>query len=134
MARITTRSIVVRALLDYRAGDPGGAAGRLEKLALVADDSLTLLGRITLALARFRLGREAEARRDLHRASESLRRSRPRFDRGQQYVGLSWQDWIVPEVLLREAEELILDPSFPADPFVPGGSPILLSPVHPAAQ
>ena len=114
--------LAVRALVDYRAGDPEAAARRLEKLSLDADDSWASVGRITLALARFRLGREAESRRDLHRASETLRRSRPRLDRGQQYAAIFWQDWLVAEVLLREAEELLLDPGFPADPFVRAGN------------
>jgi len=113
--------LVMRALVDYRAGDPGRAVERLEAISLVADDRWAYLGRIVLALAQFQIGRGADARQGLNRVSEALRQSRPRIDRGQQYGTKYWQDWIVPEVLLREAEELILDSGFPADPFVHGG-------------
>ncbi|MHC5541439.1 tetratricopeptide repeat protein, partial [Singulisphaera rosea] len=109
--------LIVRALLDYRAGDFDKAAERLESLSLVSDDCWTHVGRITLALAHFKLGREAEARRDFHKASEAVLRSRPRLDRGQRYDENLWPDWVGAEVLLHEAEAVILDPAFPVDPF-----------------
>ena len=112
---------VIRALLDYRAGNYDHAAARLEQVSFNSEENRwwVHVGRITLAMARHQLGHKAEARQQLLEAGTMLRRTRPRIDRGQLYVEADSFYSVIPEVLLREAEELILDPVFPAVPFAP---------------
>ena len=61
-----------------------------------------------LAMAHHRLGHQAEARRWLDR-----------FRNDQAPEGGSYWNDLEIRLLRREAESLILDPAFPADPFAP---------------
>jgi hypothetical protein len=102
-------------LADYRGGRPGRAVHRLRE-GRWRDDELGLYARLVLAMAEQRAGDAARARRLLADASAALRSQRT------QIAGNSWHDWLVCELLRREAEATILeDPIFPADPFAPDG-------------
>src|SRR5262249_14606862 len=61
--------------------------------------------------------RPVEARGALDQASELYRPCAA--NPGGPLPGGHWHDRIIGEILLREAEALILDPAFPADPFAP---------------
>ncbi len=111
-------SVGAVAAADYRAGRFEAAAQRLRSLR--AMDSSTdrppiLTGRLILAMACQRLGRTAEARRELFSASEEITRD---LGAGREIPPFGyWHDWLRIQLLRREAEALILDPDFPADPF-----------------
>jgi hypothetical protein len=77
-----------------------------------------------LALAHHRLGHTDEARRWLDRAESWLNRldrayaaEAPGILSGQPQVPVSFEFWVYAQVLRREAAGLILDASFPSDPF-----------------
>jgi tetratricopeptide (TPR) repeat protein len=106
------------AAVDYRAGRFEAAVERLSARKL--DDELYPIERYTshvvLAMAYHRLGRAAEARRELVAAS---RVDRANSDLAEREVPLSgyWHDQLRYHLLRHEAEALILDPDFPPDPF-----------------
>jgi hypothetical protein len=73
-----------------------------------------------LAMAHHRLGHADEARRFLAKAHDT--RGDPARDikpREVMSLQAEWFDRAEFQLLLREAEELILGPSFPDDPFQP---------------
>jgi serine/threonine protein kinase/tetratricopeptide (TPR) repeat protein len=108
---------VTRGLADYR-------RGRFADAVAAANAGLAwspqhwnceLPGHLVRAMALSQLGRLGEARAALGRAAELYRTSvvRP----GGPLPGGNWPDRLIGEVLLREAEALIFDATFPADPF-----------------
>jgi hypothetical protein len=109
---------VVVAAVDYRAGRFKAVAQRLRSLREMGSsiDRLPVItGRLILAMAYRRLGRTAEARRELSSASEEITRI-VGADREVPPDGY-WHDVLRIQLLRHEAETLILDPDFPADPF-----------------
>jgi serine/threonine protein kinase/Tfp pilus assembly protein PilF len=110
---------VTRGLADYR-------RGRFADAVEAADSGLAwrpqhwnreLPAHLVRAMALSRLGRPGEARAALGRASDLYRAvvaSPGGFIRGGD-----WPDRLIAEILLREAEALILDSTFPPDPFAP---------------
>ena len=111
-------SVVAVAAVDYRAGRFEAAADRLRSLremASLTDRPPILTGRLILAMTCRRLGRNAEARRELSSASEEITRTLGAVREIPPFG--YWHDWLRVQLLRREAEALILDPDFPADPF-----------------
>jgi tetratricopeptide (TPR) repeat protein len=108
---------VTGGLADYRRGRFADAVAAVDSCLSRGrlDWNCELPAHLVRAMALSRLGRPGEARATLGRASELYRRcvSRP----GGPIPGGNWADRLIGEVLLREAEALILDPTFPADPF-----------------
>ena len=109
-----------KGLADYRRGRFADAVAAIEK-DHSADDgrewNLQVMAGSVRAMALMRLGRREEARAALEKASGLYRSNVP------QAIALDpgafWTDLLICEVLLREAEVLVvLDPAFPADPFV----------------
>jgi hypothetical protein len=77
-----------------------------------------------LALAHGRLGHIDQARHWLERAASWLNRldktyaaEAPGILSGQPSVPVSFEFWVYAQVVRREAAGLILDASFPIDPF-----------------
>jgi len=108
---------VTQALADYR-------QGRFAEAVAAADSclargpvrwNLELPARLVRAMALSRLGRPVEARAALDRASELYQTCVARPDGAG--TGGNWPDLVIGEILLREAEALILDSAFPTDPF-----------------
>jgi tetratricopeptide (TPR) repeat protein len=117
------RAYVVGAAL-LRAGRLGEAVRRFEEsLAIEPEWFEHGLNAYGLALAHHRLGHPDEARRWLDRAERWL----TELDRiyataspsavARQQVPVSFVSWVYAQVLRREATRLILDASFPTDPF-----------------
>jgi tetratricopeptide (TPR) repeat protein len=93
-----------RALADYRRGRYRAAEKRLEELLAGGQRSwdLTVPGLLVQAMARQRLGQAGPARQTLARALQRLRQTVPRV----ADAGGSWHDWLICQVLRREAEAL----------------------------
>jgi serine/threonine protein kinase/tetratricopeptide (TPR) repeat protein len=120
----TARSEIMRLYAELARGMAKYRQGRFVDAADSADHCLAKLpiswnlelpARMVRAMSRYRLGNVRGARDDLERASESFARrvAKP----GGTEPGGAWTDLLICETLLREAEVLILDPTFPADPF-----------------
>ncbi|MCL4206748.1 MAG: protein kinase [Pirellulaceae bacterium] len=107
------------ALSSYRAGEPQQALRWAQKL----DDSPTFqsgaLALVVRSMAEYRLGQTDQARRTLAEVTESI--PVPLRTLGtDQYDGVLpvpdsviAHDWLIPEILRREAERLILTPDEP---------------------
>jgi Flp pilus assembly protein TadD len=104
-------------LADYR-------RGRFAQAVAAADSCLSrgpgnwnceLPSHLVRAMALSRLGRGGEAQAVLNRASELYQRCAARPV--GSISGGDWPDLLIAEILLREAEALILDSTFPANPF-----------------
>jgi hypothetical protein len=101
-----------------REGHPGAA---LEAFRPVESSTIPVVFplqlRVVKAIAYQHYGQPTEARRELAETRRLVKASK--FDpRHEGLYVADWQDWLRVEVLLREAESLILyDPAFPADPF-----------------
>ncbi len=110
-------SEVVVAAVNYRAGRFEAVTERLRSLrgAESRNDESIITGRLILAMAYRRLGRTVEAGRELCSARREITRV-VGTDREIPPPGF-WHDWLRLQLLRHEAEELILDPDFPADPF-----------------
>jgi serine/threonine protein kinase/Flp pilus assembly protein TadD len=117
--RVLPWAEATRGLAEYR-------RGRFASAVAAADSCLSrgqrnwncaLPAHLVRAMALLRLGRPGEARAALDRASELYRTvvATP----GGPTRGGDWHDQLIAEILFREAEGLILDPTFPADPFAP---------------
>jgi tetratricopeptide (TPR) repeat protein len=104
----------------YRAGRYGEAAALFEQWVRDyggVDFQAEALGVsiLVLAMAQQRLGDTAKARAGLEDALRHLQKMGPERAGGPPRVDVN--DWLADQVFLREAEALILDPIFPADPF-----------------
>ena len=98
----------------YLLGDWAAAASILERAA--ARPGAPALDGLLLALARHHLGRSAEARSDCDRALERLRTERAdEENRDVAVAALMAIRGLAPD----EADSLLLDAAFPADPFAP---------------
>jgi hypothetical protein len=107
-------------LAAFRAGRYGRAVeSTLKSLDLGANWLAASLNYPVLAMAHHRLGHRDEARQWLEQARG--RRGDARSRRWVQYFTSSgaWWDRVEFQLLLREADEMILDAAFPADPFSP---------------
>jgi serine/threonine protein kinase/WD40 repeat protein len=109
------------ALADYRAGDHARALGRLDPVGPLRGYTGTgpqqAFASVVAALAHAGLGHREVALDALHRADSLLRanlRDHP------VPLGTDWLDWVLDEVLYREARaRIVYDPIFPPDPFAP---------------
>jgi WD40 repeat protein/tetratricopeptide (TPR) repeat protein len=96
--------LMTRGFVDYRAGRYADAAGWLEKaLANEPPVYVRATGRFLLAMAQQRMGRADEARRTLARARDITAKEMPPLEESAGW----WHDWMVNDLLRREAEELI---------------------------
>jgi hypothetical protein len=94
----------------YRSGRHREAIARLEEAIAVGGGSLSPIEAIFLAMAHFRTGGPAKARALL---------SGPWRDEPDGLSAEAWWAWRGHRLLRHEAERLILDPEFPANPFSP---------------
>jgi serine/threonine protein kinase/Flp pilus assembly protein TadD len=110
-------ALVTRGLADYRRGRFADAVEAIDSCLSRRPENWNcqLPAHLVRAMALSRLGRPAEARAALKTASE-LYRTRVAGPGGPTPGG-HWHDRLIGEILLREAEALILDSTFPADPF-----------------
>jgi WD40 repeat protein/tetratricopeptide (TPR) repeat protein len=111
----------VLGLAEFRAGRYDQAVGHLgESLKLGKTWIAAPLNGPVLAMAHHRLGRRDEARSWLKRAHG---RPSDAADGAAAVLGLSsralWWDRVEFQLLLREADTLLLDTAFPPDPFAP---------------
>ncbi len=96
--------LLARALTAYRAGRDAEAAAWLEKvLATEGRGYVRTAGHFLLALAQHRVGRTEDARKTLARAREMMAHDMPSLEKS----GDDWHDWMVCDLLRREAEALI---------------------------
>jgi serine/threonine-protein kinase len=110
---------VARGLAAYRAGEFARAIEWLKAVPADSGNRTEELAWAVLACAHQRLGHRDDARWALERIRTRVRRAMPRIERGQLY-GNEWHDWLALLILLREAEDLVLDTGFPSKPFAPG--------------
>jgi hypothetical protein len=111
----------------YAVGLVAFRAGRYERAIESTLKSLDLgarwiaapLNHPVLAMAHHRLGHREEARQWLEQAHG--RRGDARSRRRVEYLASSgaWWDRLEFQLLLREADAMVLDAAFPADPFAP---------------
>jgi hypothetical protein len=101
-----------KCLIEYRAGRPEGAlagANRMAQEKLLGNWQFEAPARLVRSLAQLRLGHRDEARGELEavRTLERTRIPRP----GSSEFGRNWGDWLVMDVLRREAEQALRDDS-----------------------
>ncbi|MFI5459448.1 MAG: protein kinase [Isosphaerales bacterium] len=100
----------------YRTGRLDESIRRLEEADTSAGDEVTSMqNRLVLAMAHQRRGHAATARALL--AEVAAWWAAIGVGKSERPAGLPALDWMALLVLRREAEALILDPGFPADPF-----------------
>jgi hypothetical protein len=100
----------------YLLGDWASAAAVLERAAAQADGSA--LGRFLLALAHHHLGRADEARSECDRALARLRTDRAKGEDVDETHDVAAEALMTIRGLnIAQAEALLLDAAFPADPF-----------------
>jgi tetratricopeptide (TPR) repeat protein len=111
----------VQGLAHYRAGQYERAIECLNKsMELRPTWTAVALNWPVLAMAHHRLGHAAEARRYLEKAHDTRGDKARDIQPGEVISSKAlWYDRAEFQVLLREAEELILDSAFPDDPFRP---------------
>jgi len=104
----------VRVLGDYRAGLFKEALARSDECLAQPSPpwNRKIPAQLVRAMSLSRLGRAPEAHAALAKAAETLRKQRPGL--GSIELGDAWHDWVVCEVLHREAEALLKSPGRPA--------------------
>jgi WD40 repeat protein/serine/threonine protein kinase/tetratricopeptide (TPR) repeat protein len=96
--------LMARGLADYRAGRWADAAGWLEKsLAKQTSVYVQASAHFLLAMTQQRLGQSEAARATLARAREITERQVPTLEKS----GTFWHDWLINDLLRREAETLL---------------------------
>jgi hypothetical protein len=96
--------LMTRGLADYRAGRWADAAGWLEKgLAKQPPVHAQASAHFLLAMTQQRRGQSDAARATLARAQEITQRQVPTLEKS----GWSWHDWLINDLLRREAETLL---------------------------
>jgi tetratricopeptide (TPR) repeat protein len=109
--RLKSWAFAAKGLADYRRGRFANAIESLESsLALSSSKlkELQTLKRLLLATAHARLGQTDEAVRWYSSAIPSLQHQRSKF--ANATAGRDWPDWLVCELIDREARSLIDDP------------------------
>ncbi len=92
-----------RALVAYRAGDAQLAVDNAQRSIDISETTAaTALSRVVQAMALHQLGRTEQAR-------DSLQKAQAMFE-SAEWLTDTWYDWLIAEMLLREARKL-LDPS-----------------------
>jgi hypothetical protein len=109
------------ALADERAGDPARGLERLDRLRKMlgsgGSPAIEAWAAIVRALCHERLGRRGPALEALREAESLLRTN---LWEHALPLDTEWHDWLLDQVLFREAEaRIIKDPIFPDDPFAP---------------
>jgi WD40 repeat protein/predicted TPR repeat methyltransferase len=98
-----------RALAAYRAGDADKAVHWIHKSqesqGYAGEPSAQALALSVLAMARHRLGQTAEARQTLEQATGLIDAYLPRLAPSE--LSDTWHDWLIAEIVRREAAELI---------------------------
>jgi tetratricopeptide (TPR) repeat protein len=100
-----------KGLAEYRQGHFTSAVGWVQKALAHAgvESNRDLAAYLVLALAQFRSEQVQEARLTLAEGIEIAERKLPKLGSGD--LGDGWLDWIIAEVLMREAKALIEGPS-----------------------
>jgi predicted Zn-dependent protease len=99
---------LARGAAEYRKGDIAAAAIRLERLSQNTKSDRWILqfpGRILLAMAQQRHGEQAKARATLAESDSLWASAAPA---SVSAAGPEWHDWLMCQILRREAEELIV--------------------------
>jgi tetratricopeptide (TPR) repeat protein len=100
---------ITKALVDYRAGRFGPAADRIAGSAPSGQDLHRDALRFSiLAMAKHRLGKDAEARTALASAQRIIATKMPKPEKGETF-GDDWLDWLHAQILCREAEQVLKD-------------------------
>src|SRR5262249_38512506 len=100
-------AVLARALTEYRAGRPAGAAEWLKRYAPREEDmSCGIQAFAVLAMAHHRLGNADEARAALT-AAAAVRAARMPDPANGRPFDADWHDWLMAEALYREAEALL---------------------------
>jgi tetratricopeptide (TPR) repeat protein len=101
------------AAAHYRAGRHADAMKRLQEAIKVAQDRpdafrhATILSRLFLAMTYHSAGRARSAKELLDQTTQAMDRDLPRA--GLEQLGDSWHDWIMCQVIRREAEAVLRD-------------------------
>ena len=98
----------VRALAAYRAGDAGRAVHWIRESqksqGYAGDPTVQALALPVLTMAQHQLGQRADARQTLVQANGLIDAHLPKLATGE--LGASWHDWLIAQILHREAAEL----------------------------
>jgi hypothetical protein len=112
-------------ICDYREGRFAGAVRQLAEVpGLTKHPYRRTVAQLFLAMAHQKLGQVTEARRELAAGRNLVEYLRTRYttkeSTGEELMNYGWTEWVIADVILREAEALIVyDPVFPSDPFAP---------------
>ena len=106
---------LVQGMAAYRGGQFALAAACLGAAEeAITNDQIKPVAALFFAMTDARSGHIVSASSRLDRARRSLKAIAP----PTMNLGPGWHDWLICQIVLREAEALILyDPLFPADPF-----------------
>ena len=97
-------------LVDYRAGRFAAAAEIILHSAPSADGSLaTRMAFLILAMAQHRLGKLDESRNGFENAQRIIATKMPKVEKGENF-GDDWGGWMRPQILYREAEQVMKEP------------------------
>jgi tetratricopeptide (TPR) repeat protein len=104
-----------KGLAEYRAGRPAEAVKWLERLGPDTHAAhLDASAFAVLAMAEHRLGQQEKARAALHSGQAMVAEKLPDPAAGRPFDAM-WQDWLHSQILLREAEALLMPPQQKGD-------------------
>ncbi len=108
-AATSSWSPVVRGEAHYRVEEFEQAAERLRQAASIekGGDYRNVMTHLFLSMAHRRLGQTEEARQSLAQARQVMEAELPKTEGGD--LGGGWHDWLMCQIIRREAEELIDD-------------------------
>jgi hypothetical protein len=106
-----------RGLAEYRTGNYQEAENLVRSLSLDGDPASerTLGAQLIFAMAAHRLGRVDDAARQLTEVSARLKANEQKMSAPNADRGTGWADWLICEILLREADRLIQGSTDPSD-------------------
>jgi tetratricopeptide (TPR) repeat protein len=99
-----------KGLAEYRQGRFDRAAAWIEKMSFgegQGTDCFLVEANAVLAMARFRMNQDAEARAALAKATNLSAETIPKLDRSDGNIGADWLDWIFAKALLAEAKGVV---------------------------
>jgi serine/threonine-protein kinase len=110
--------LLVKGLADYRARSYEAAVDEIDRGIKESKDLYCrALSILVQSMASARLGRADQARRSFQQASRIMTETFPK--EGRDDLGSRWLDWLHCRIIHREAEAVMMDLAFPADPFAP---------------